>query len=1038
MSDVMSPISFSKLLDEVFTEFKRFKMIFGIPEAKFYRPNSNRHFELFGEAIDTPLGPAAGPHTQLAQNIIAAYLSGGRFFELKTVQILDALEFPKPCIRAEDEGYNTEWSTELTIEDALIEYVKAWFILHLLQKELFNLDDRRFQLNMSVGYDLKGIQSSKVDHFIESLKDASHLEFFKQCQDILRKRVGEFQKVDKEYIDRISANICNSITLSTMHGCPPAEIEAICKYLLHEKKLHTFVKMNPTLHGHSYVRETFDRMGYSDIQLKEESFTHDLQYADGIEMLKRLKAFSKEHQREFGVKLSNTLPVKITQGELPGEEMYMSGRALYPLTINLAYKLAAEFGGDLRISYSGGADFFNINGIFAIGIGPITVATTLLKPGGYSRFKQMAEVLEQQLEYKEFYKIDLKELKALADGAFEDANHLKGKRPVGSRKIPKKLPLLDCFVAPCTVGCPINQDVPEYIRLVGEGRYEEAFQVIVAKNPLPFITGTICNHKCMTKCTRLDYDESVLIRDMKLVAAQKGYNEYLKQAVNTNSSILDGLSQLGNKAKVAIIGAGPSGLAAGYFLAKAGLNVTIMDKRERAGGLVEYVIPEFRLARDQIQKDIHLIQRVGVKFEFRINPNISVSELKAKGYTYIFLAIGSGKTTPLQLNGDTRNVMSAIPFLEKFNESKEQLNLGKNVAVIGGGNTAMDAARAALRVTGVEKVYILYRRTKAELPADREELELALAEGVQFKELLVPLALGNGVLKCQRMELGEPDSSGRKSPRPKEGEFEEILINTLISAIGEQVDYELLRKNGILVDEKGVISIHPDTFETNIENVFIGGDALFGPSTVVLGIAHGTKVAGAIAAKEHLSWEENWKKNIVIDEKNRKIQIANKKGILMHASMSGNEAYRCLECNTICNICIEVCPNRANVSIEVNKPALQNCNQILHLDGRCNECGNCAVLCPYEGAPYKEKLTLFVSEKGFYESTNPGFLWLEDEAEPKLRVRKGGDIFDIKLDIEGRETIGKELFSMISTVFNEHRHLLKGEGKCFLLETEQY
>lgn len=1018
MSDVMSPISFPKLLDGVFTEFKMSKTIFGISEDKFYRHKTERRFKLFGEEVDTPLGPAAGPHTQLAQNIVASYLCGGRFFELKTVQILDALEFSKPCILAEDEGYNTEWSTELTIEDALNEYVKAWFLIYLLQKELFDLDDRRFQFNMSVGYDLKGIQSSKVDHFIESLKDASRLEFFKQCQDILLKRIGEFQRVDKEYIERISPNICSSITLSTMHGCPPAEIEAICKYLISEKKLHIFVKLNPTLLGYPYVRETLTQMGYAYIQLQEESFTHDLQYADGIAMLKRLKAFAKEHHQEFGVKLSNTLPVKITQGELPGEEMYMSGRALYPLTINLAYKLAAEFGGDLRISYSGGADFFNLNRIFATGIGPITVATTLLKPGGYSRFKQMAELLEPQLDNKEFNKIDLEGLKSIADSAFEDTNHLKEKRPVGSRKIPKKLLLLDCFVAPCTVGCPINQDVPEYIRLVGEGRYQEAFEVIVAKNPLPFITGTICNHNCMMKCTRLDYDESVSIRDMKLVGAQKGYAGYLEQ-ISKNKH-----SQLKKRVKVAIVGAGPSGLSAGYFLAKAGFDVTIMDKRERAGGTVEYVIPEFRIARDRIQKDIQLIQRIGVKFEFGIDPEISVTELKAKGYTYIYFAIGAGKTASLQLQGDTRNVMSAIPFLEKFNQSKDQLNLGKNVAVIGGGNTAMDAARAALRVKGVENVYIHYRRTKAQMPADSEEFELAVHEGVQFKELLVPVSLDNGVLKCQRMELGEPDASGRRSPMAKEGELEEISVDTVLSAIGEQVDHELLRKNGILVDEKGAISIHSETLETNIENVFIGGDALFGPSTVVLGIAHGTKVARAIAAKEHLSWEEDWKKNIAVDEEKRRIQITGKKGILKHASTDEIEARRCLECNTVCNICIEVCPNRANVSIEVCERGLQNCNQILHLDGLCNECGNCAVLCPYAGAPYKDKLTLFRSEKEFQESTNPGFLCLVNEVEPKFRVRHEGDILDIKFNQEGQEALEKELFSIILTVFNEQRHLL--------------
>jgi putative selenate reductase len=262
---------------------------------------------------------------------VAAYLVGSRFFELKTVQILDELEFPKPCIRAEDECYNTEWSTELSIQGALVEYIKAWFMVHFLQKELFNQEKRTFMFNMSVGYDLKGIQSPKVDAFIEGMKDASDTDIFKECVRVLKEEVHRFKNVDEAYIDSISPYICNSITLSTMHGCPPEEIEAICKYLISEKKLNTFVKMNPTLLGYEFVRKTFDKMGYNYITIKEESFTHDLQYNDGVAMLHRLKAFAKEHNVSFGVKLSNTLPVKITQGELPGEEMYMSGRSLYPL-----------------------------------------------------------------------------------------------------------------------------------------------------------------------------------------------------------------------------------------------------------------------------------------------------------------------------------------------------------------------------------------------------------------------------------------------------------------------------------------------------------------------------------------------------------------------------------------------------------------------------------------------------------------------------------------------------------------------------------
>ncbi|HBP63597.1 MAG TPA: putative selenate reductase subunit YgfK, partial [Desulfosporosinus sp.] len=165
MSDKMIPIPFKQLVDWMLEEYKQTQTIFGVAEVKFYKKRNDQHIKLFGEVMETPVGPAAGPHTQLAQNIIAAYLSGSRFFELKSVQIMDELEFPKPCILAEDEGYNTEWSTELPIMGAFEEYVKAWFALHVLQKELFNQSERRFMFNMSVGYDLKGIQSPKVDQF---------------------------------------------------------------------------------------------------------------------------------------------------------------------------------------------------------------------------------------------------------------------------------------------------------------------------------------------------------------------------------------------------------------------------------------------------------------------------------------------------------------------------------------------------------------------------------------------------------------------------------------------------------------------------------------------------------------------------------------------------------------------------------------------------------------------------------------------------------------------------------------------------------
>ena len=185
MSDVMRALPFTKLINWIWHEYQDNKTIFGIPESKFFQSNNSNTFEIFGSKLNLPIGPAAGPHTQLAQNIVGAYLCGSRYFELKTVQVLDSLEIAKPCIWAEDECYNTEWSTELSIQGAFEEYVKAWFILHVLKKEVMGQDNGSFIFNMSVGYDLKGIQTKKVDDFIEGLKDASQTGIFQECRDVL-------------------------------------------------------------------------------------------------------------------------------------------------------------------------------------------------------------------------------------------------------------------------------------------------------------------------------------------------------------------------------------------------------------------------------------------------------------------------------------------------------------------------------------------------------------------------------------------------------------------------------------------------------------------------------------------------------------------------------------------------------------------------------------------------------------------------------------------------------------------------------------
>ncbi|HEB10719.1 MAG TPA: putative selenate reductase subunit YgfK, partial [Spirochaetales bacterium] len=386
MSDLMRPIPFRELLCRIFGEYSKLKSIFGIHKNEFFKKESGKRIEVFGEECSVPLGPAAGPHTQLAQNIITSYLTGGRFIELKTVQKLDMLEIEKPCIDAADEGYNTEWSTEYTLEKAYDEYLKAWVILHLLE-ELLSLNSgllgssngRSFIFNMSVGYDLEGIKTPGMQTFIDNLMDSSRNNLF---NSYLEQLAGIIKR--KEYIggtdlagplkgaeglsSGISSNICRSLTLSTMHGCPPDEIEAICSYMLTEKKLNTFVKLNPTLLGYERVRAILDTTGFGYIELSREGFDKDLKYGDALSMLQRLTGTAEACGMSFGVKLSNTLGVVNNKDYLPGEEMYMSGRALFPLTINLAAEISADFAGQLPISYSGGASALNVERIFRTGI----------------------------------------------------------------------------------------------------------------------------------------------------------------------------------------------------------------------------------------------------------------------------------------------------------------------------------------------------------------------------------------------------------------------------------------------------------------------------------------------------------------------------------------------------------------------------------------------------------------------------------------------------------------------------------------------
>ncbi len=996
MSEIMRPMSMDHLMHWIMSEYEQKQSIFGI--EKIVRHENGQALPIYEERIESPFGPAAGPNSQLAQNIVAAYAAGSRFFELKTVQVMDGADLAacinRPCIIAGDECYNCEWSTELYVPQAFAEYVKAWVACKLIAKEYGLGDPDAFVFNMSVGYDLEGIKSPKIDKYINEMMEAKDTEVFKECISWALEHVNEFKNVDEDYIRSISSKVSNSITESTLHGCPPAEIERIATYLITEKHLNTFIKCNPTLLGYEYARKRLDGLGFDYIAFDDHHFLEDLQWEDAVPMLHRLYDLCKEKGLEFGVKITNTFPVDVTRNELPSNEMYMAGRALFPLSIHVARLLTDEFQGKLRISYSGGATIENIKELVDAGIWPVTMATNILKPGGYQRMSQIADEL-MECGSERFLGVDVAALAAIDDGVEAKAMYRKPVKPLPERHVDKKLPLFDCFNAPCRSGCPIEQDIPAYLQAMVDGDAKKALEIILERNPLPFITGTICPHHCGDKCMRNYYEETLHIREMKLAAASQAYNEILP-ALKTRGEVAD--------KKVAIIGGGPAGLSAAAFLSRAGVPVTVFERKEELGGVVRNVIPEFRISADSIDRDVALCKAYGA--EFKTGTEIaSVKALKEEGYTDVIVSIGAWKPgrSPLAYG----EVTDALEFLMEAKKNGASMNIGKNVVVLGGGNTAMDVARAAKRLPGVEHVRLIYRRTKRYMPADEEELQLAIEDGVEFLELLAPVGAENGTLKCSVMELGAPDASGRRSPVDT-GRTEEYPADTIIAAIGETIDTGLYAELGVEMDKKGRPVVDANMMTTEA-HVYAVGDSRRGPATVVEAIADSAKAAAAIAG---ITYDKYADENVAADEK---IYTA-KKGVQSRDTAKTPDD-RCLGCPTVCEVCTDVCPNRANVAIHVPGKCKA---QVIHVDGMCNECGNCEVFCPYQGGrPYKDKFTLYWSEEDFLDSTNEGFLSL---GGTNVKVRLDGRVETV--DVAGKTDLSEDAVAVIRTVLNDYAYLI--------------
>ncbi len=1007
-TDKFSIIGIDRLYQLIERDYRKRKEIFGIPEELFFKASKSDNFrmERYGKMLETPLGVAAGPHTQMAQNIISAWLCGARYIELKTVQTLDEIHVSKPCIDIQDEGYNCEWSQELKIQEAYDEYLKAWILIHVL-KHKFGWDSSEgigAIFNMSVGYNMEGILKDNVQWFFKKMEDCNAEK--EKYTELLKQFYPEISKIE------IPNKISDNITLSTMHGCPPEEIEKIGFYLINEKKLHTTIKLNPTLLGSEKLRDILNiKLGFR-IEVPDIAFEHDLKYPDALKLINSLQQTAEKNNVQFNLKLTNTLESVNNKTIFTPEEkmMYMSGRALHPISINLAKKLQNEFNGSLDISFCAGADCFNISDIFSCGLTPVTVCSDILKPGGYGRLSQYIENIREwkpetnKLEFLNKYSEKVITEKAYACDYFH----------IPDIKTNRELGYFDCIHPPCVDTCPTNQDIPDYLYYTSVGEFEKAFEVILKKNPFPASLGMVCDHLCQTKCTRINYENSILIREVKRFIAEYGSEEkFLKPAKE-------------NGMKVSVIGAGPSGLACAYFLKLAGFGVTVFETKNISGGMVTDAIPAFRLKSETIQKDIERIKNLGVKINYNTKIDIATFEKIKKESSYIYIATGAQKFKTLSIEGEkAKGVMDAFDFLSSVKKG-EKINIGKNIIIIGGGNTAMDVARTAYRLADKDStVIVIYRRTRNEMPADVEEIKALLEEGIEIIELTAPekIVSENGrVTKiiCSKMKLGELDSTGRAKPVKIVGSEFEIAADVIIPALGQDIDIDFIKPDLLKADAI--------TFETRIKNVFIGGDAKRGAATIVKAVGDGRKVASQIINRSGVDFSFdivkenrglNYKDYII--KKSRKIRGEHVTEINPEERKNFNiivspltkeqamsEAKRCLFCDDVCSVCVTVCPNRANYTffrkpvtipvskaiktgdvVSIEKSDVLNITQkyqVLNIGDFCNECGNCTTFCPTNGAPYRDKPKFYLTSKSFKEVEN-GFM-LSKLQDKKVLIQK--------------------------------------------------
>jgi putative selenate reductase len=782
------------------------------------------------------------------------------------------------------------------------------------------------------------------------------------------------------------------------------------------------------------VREILaERLGYRELRLDDAAFEHDLGYPEALGLLAELQAEAARRRVAFGLKLCNTLPVANHRRVFdPGERsMYLSGRPLHALGVTLAHRLAEDLAEPLPMSFAAGADAGNVAALLRCGMRTVTACSDLLRPGGVLRLGQYLESIDTAMAADGAASLDAfvragapgargtaaaarLHLRRYAARVLDDPALAKASFDRAATKTARPLGPFDCIKAPCSDACAVDQKVPEYMRLVRLGELDAAAAVTRADNPLASILGRACHHPCERVCLRTHMDRPLAIREIKRLITD---HELAPEEA--------GRARVAAP-PVAVVGAGPCGLAAAVFLARARRAVTVFEAREEAGGMVSATIPGYRASNAAVARDLERVAAEGVDIRYgrEVGAELSLEALRAQGYGPVVLAIGARRGRRLGLAGeDAEGVHDGLDFLRAARRGAPPA-LGRRVGIIGGGDVAMDCARTALRL-GAAEVTICYRRSRAEMPAQAEELTDLIEEGGRLVERVAPrrIRCRGGRLEALvmvRTEPGPPDASGRPGALEVDGSDHELELDALIVAVGQEPELAALGSANAALTPAGYLAVDPETLETSLPGVYAGGDvAGHGPASIVDAAGDGRRIAGAILGRaapgptgrrQPPPWPV-FDRADLLRRRSRtepRVEVPRRPAgeragfaevlLTLSPEVGAAEAWRCLDCDLMCSTCETVCPNRAIVTYTARPELLElprlirsgdavvrsgsasfhieQGPQVAVLADWCNECGNCVTFCPTGGRPWRDKPRLYLERAEFEAESDNAFMLL--------------------------------------------------------------